>query len=93
MDDVDYNYIKSTVRNIPDYPNKGIMFRDITTLLKDKRALSICIDELADWVREKDIDYLVGIEARGFIIGADKEERQTALSDDMPEIPARVWRG
>ena len=70
MDDVDYNYIKSTVRNIPDYPKKGIMFRDITTLLKDKRALSICIDELADWVREKDIDYLVGIEARGFIIGA-----------------------
>jgi len=70
MDEMDYNYVKSTIRSIPDYPKKGILFRDITTLLKDKKAFSICIDALADWAKEKEIDYLVGIEARGFIVGA-----------------------
>ena len=70
MDAPDRDFIKGAIRTIPDYPKKGIMFRDITTLLKDGRAFSACIDELAIWAKGKDADYIVGIEARGFIIGA-----------------------
>jgi adenine phosphoribosyltransferase len=61
--------LRSTVRNIPDYPRKGIMFRDITTLLGDARAFRRSVDELVQpWAGSK-IDKVAGIEARGFILG------------------------
>lgn len=62
--------IKSKIRTIPDWPKKGIMFRDITTLLKDPEGLKICIDDFIKRYRDAKIDVIVGIEARGFIIGA-----------------------
>ena len=62
--------IKSLIRTIPNYPKEGIMFRDITTLLKDPKGLKLIIDELADRYRGKHIDKIVGIEARGFIVSA-----------------------
>ena len=70
MDELDLNLISNKIRTIPDYPKKGVMFRDITTLLKDGRAFSMCIEEMAKWAKGKDAKYIVGIEARGFIIGA-----------------------
>ena len=61
--------IKTTVRTIPDYPKKGILFRDITTLLADARAFRRAVDELVHpWAGSK-IDKVAGIEARGFILG------------------------
>ena len=61
--------LKATVRTIPDYPKKGILFRDITTLLADARAFRRSVDELVQpWAGMK-IDKVAGIEARGFIIG------------------------
>jgi adenine phosphoribosyltransferase len=61
--------LKSTIRTIPDYPKPGIMFRDITTLLGDARAFRRAVDELVQpWAGTK-IDKVVGIEARGFILG------------------------
>jgi adenine phosphoribosyltransferase len=61
--------LRSTIRNIPDYPRKGIMFRDITTLLGDARAFRRAVDELVQpWAGSK-IDKVAGIEARGFILG------------------------
>src|SRR5919201_6948419 len=61
--------IKATVRTIPDYPKKGIQFRDITTLLADARAFRRAVDELVQpWAGLK-IDKVAGIEARGFILG------------------------
>ena len=61
--------LKATVRTIPDYPKKGILFRDITTLLADARAFRRAVDELVQpWAGLK-IDKVAGIEARGFIIG------------------------
>src|SRR5918999_3841459 len=61
--------IKATVRTIPDYPKKGILFRDITTLLADARAFRRAVDELVQpWAGLK-IDKVAGIEARGFILG------------------------
>lgn len=62
--------LTSRIRTIPDYPKKGILFRDITTLFKDAAGLRIAIDQLASRYLEMKIDKVAGIEARGFIIGA-----------------------
>lgn len=62
--------IKSHIRTIPNYPKPGIMFRDITTLLKNPLAFQATIDELAKRYQGQKIDKVAGIEARGFIIGA-----------------------
>ncbi len=63
--------IKSKIRTIPDHPKKGIMFRDITTLIKDPVGFRLVIDSLTQrYITNKvDFDIIVGIEARGFIIG------------------------
>jgi adenine phosphoribosyltransferase len=63
--------IKSMIRTIPDYPKKNIMFRDITTLLKDAVGFRLMIDELTQRYVKGDVkfDVVVGIESRGFIIG------------------------
>jgi adenine phosphoribosyltransferase len=61
--------LRDAIRNIPDYPKPGIMFRDITTLLGDARAFRRAVDELVQpWAGSK-IDKVAGIEARGFILG------------------------
>src|SRR6476469_7421902 len=61
--------LKAAVRNIPDYPKPGVVFRDITTLLGNARAFRRAVDELVQpWAGSK-IDKVAGIEARGFIIG------------------------
>ena len=62
--------LKKHIRNIPDFPKQGILFRDITTLLKDKTAFKKAIDGLAKIVKGKKIDYVVAVESRGFIFGA-----------------------
>lgn len=62
--------IRSLVRTIPDYPKPGIMFRDITTLLKDPIGLRITVDEFVKRYRDAGIQKVVGIESRGFILGA-----------------------
>jgi adenine phosphoribosyltransferase len=63
-------HIKSLIRTIPHYPKQGIMFRDITTLLKDPKGLQLLVDGLAEQYANQKIDKVVGIEARGFVIGA-----------------------
>lgn len=62
--------IKSKIRDVPDFPRKGIVFKDITTLLKDAAAFREAIDKLAERYKEKGIDVVVGVEARGFIIAS-----------------------
>ena len=62
--------IKSKIRTIENYPIKGVMFRDITTLLKDPEGLRDSIDKLVDRYKDLNIDKIVAIESRGFIIGA-----------------------
>lgn len=61
---------KEKIRSIKDYPKEGITFRDITTLLKDGEAFREAIDAMKDLVKDEAIDKVVGIEARGFILGA-----------------------
>ena len=62
--------IKSKIRTIENYPIKGVMFRDITTLLKDPEGLRDSINKLVDRYKDLNIDKIVAIESRGFIIGA-----------------------
>ncbi len=62
--------IKSLIRTIPDHPKPGVMFRDITTLLKDPAGFRVTIGELAGRYRGRRVDKVAGIESRGFIVGA-----------------------
>jgi adenine phosphoribosyltransferase len=61
--------LEKTIRTIPDYPKPGVQFRDITTLLRDADAFRITIDTLSARWRDAGVDKVVGIEARGFILG------------------------
>ena len=61
--------LKKHIRDIPDFPKQGILFRDITTLLKNKNAFGKVIDMLAKEYKNKIIDTVVAVEARGFILG------------------------
>jgi adenine phosphoribosyltransferase len=76
--------IESKIRTIPDYPKQGIMFRDITPMLKDKEAFRTCIEVLKEEAKAMKLDYIVGIEARGFIIGS-----ALAYALGLGFIPAR----
>jgi adenine phosphoribosyltransferase len=62
--------LKSLIRDIPDFPKPGILFRDITTLLRDPAGFKYTIDTIAAKVQELQPEYLIGMESRGFIFGA-----------------------
>jgi adenine phosphoribosyltransferase len=61
--------LRDLIRDIPDFPKPGIMFKDITTLLLRPEALDAAIRGLADWARPRDVDLVIAAEARGFILG------------------------
>lgn len=62
--------VKSCIRDIPDFPKPGIVFKDITTAIKDPTAFRRTVDFLTEEFKDVDIDYVAGIESRGFIFGA-----------------------
>jgi adenine phosphoribosyltransferase len=62
--------LKSRIREVPDWPEPGVGFKDISPLLRDPDALSQAISDLAAWTREQEPDLVLGAEARGFILGA-----------------------
>jgi len=61
--------LEKHIRSIPDFPKKGILFRDITTLLNNKKAFKSAINNLAKMLKDKQIDYILAAESRGFIFG------------------------
>ena len=61
--------VKSKIRDVKDFPKEGIIFRDITTALKDAETLKVIVDYLCDQFKDTKIDYIAGIESRGFILG------------------------
>ena len=63
------DYVRSTVRQVPDFPKPGILFLDITTATKDAKAMNLMIDFLYEKFKDERIDYVAGIESRGFIFG------------------------
>ena len=76
--------LRGLIRDIPDFPTAGIVFKDITPLLLDHEAVRFAVQELADWARPRKVDYVVAAEARGFILGA-----ALALELDAGFVPAR----
>ncbi len=71
----DKNIILKSIRDIQDFPKPGIVFKDITTMLGDSRAFKTLIDHLASRYSEYELDYIAGIDARGFIFGAVLADR------------------
>jgi len=65
-----FDYVRSHVRQVPDFPKKGILFLDITTATKDAKAFKMSVDFLYDQFKDERVDYIAGIESRGFIYGA-----------------------
>ncbi len=63
-------YVKSVIRDIVDFPKKGVVFKDLTTVFKDPRALHIVGWDLAQLYRDKGVTKVVGIESRGFVFGS-----------------------
>ena len=59
-----------TIRSVPDFPVEGILFYDITTMLKDPEAFRESVDQLVNYYQETEVDVVVGVESRGFIFGA-----------------------
>ncbi|MFH1126894.1 MAG: adenine phosphoribosyltransferase [archaeon] len=68
----------SRIRKIPDYPKKGILYYDITTLLKDGRAFKMALDKLEKHYEDREIDLVVGIESRGYMLGGALADRLVA---------------
>ena len=76
--------LKDYIRSIPDFPSPGILFRDITPLLKDTTAFREAVDKLAEYCAPRHVDTIVGIEARGFLLAAP-----LAYNLQKPLVPVR----
>ncbi len=70
--------LKTRIRHVPDFPKPGILFYDITTLLRDPSGFTLAIDAMSEPYRNQGIDLVVGIESRGFILGAAVADRLRA---------------
>ena len=81
---IDMDEIKNAIRTIPDFPQKGIMFRDVTTLFNKPKAFNLTINKIINFWKNKKITKILGIEARGFIIGSC-----ISLKLEKPFIPIR----
>ena len=76
--------VEDYVRSIPDFPEPGIIFRDITSILQDADGLHLAIDSLQDLIKDVDVDVIVGAESRGFIFGMPM-----AYNLHKPFVPVR----
>jgi adenine phosphoribosyltransferase len=74
----DHSWLKEYIREIPDFPQRGVSFKDITPLLADKKAFTYTIDAIAHQFDRDEIDKVLGIEARGFMVAAPLAYRFTA---------------
>ena len=84
MNNTQQQQLVNAIQTIPDYPVKGVMFRDVTSLLEDAKAFALTIELLAETYRNKGFTKVVGTEARGFIFGAP-----LALALNIGFIPVR----
>src|SRR3982751_2444272 len=88
-------YVRALIRNVPDFPKPGILFKDITPLLADPKGFHIVIDSLAERFIGEHIDAIVGIESRGFIFGSALAARLNAAFVPVRKtgkLPAAVDR-
>ena len=86
--------LKKYIRSIPDYPKKGILFRDITTLIKDKDAFKECIDQMSEILIKLNFDKIAAIESRGFLFSAPlcyKLSKPLVLMRKENKLPAERY--
>ncbi len=76
--------LKNYIRDIEDYPKEGIIFKDLTPLWKDKDALKYTIETMASFIKDKNVDLIIGAESRGFMVGT-----ALALYTNTGFIPVR----
>ena len=69
LNDAELAQLRALIREIPDFPSPGILFKDITPLLADRRALTLAVAGLAADAAELEVDFVIGAEARGFLLG------------------------
>jgi adenine phosphoribosyltransferase len=74
-DDARIDALKTLIRDVPDFPKPGILFKDITTLLRDARGFKSAIDLFTDLVRDRRPDTIMAVESRGFILGSALADR------------------
>ena len=79
--------LKKYIRSIPDYPKKGILFRDITTLIKNKDAFRDCIDQISKILNKLDFDKIAGIESRGFIFSSPSKLYDFNVFQCLDKVP------
>jgi adenine phosphoribosyltransferase len=87
--------LKSRIRHVPDFPKPGILFYDVTTLLKDREGFQMAVDAMAAPHRGQGVDVVVGIESRGFIFGsaiADRLNAGFAPVRKLGKLPSRTRR-
>ncbi len=75
LNDDDKKILLDSIRDIPDFPKAGIVFKDITTLLNNKEAYQLLMNHLEDRYKDYNLDYIAGIDSRGFIFGAALADR------------------
>jgi len=75
LDDNSKKIIFDSIRDVPDFPKPGIVFKDITTLLNNPKAFKLLMDHLENRYKAMDLDYIVGLDARGFIFGSILADR------------------
>jgi adenine phosphoribosyltransferase len=75
LNSTDKAYLLNTIRDIPDFPKPGINFKDITTLLNDGKAFNFLMNHLEERYKSYDLDFIAGIDSRGFIFGAPLADR------------------
>ena len=86
--------LKKYIRSIPDYPKKGILFRDITTLIKDKDAFKESIDQMSKLLSKLEFDQIAAIESRGFVFGsvlANNFSKSLILIRKKDKLPAEKY--
>ena len=87
--------LKKYIRSVPDYPKKGILFRDITTLIKNKNAFKECIDQMSQILNKLNYDKIVAVESRGFIIGSilayELDKGIILLRSKKKRLPGKVY--
>ena len=86
------DYIRDLIRDVADFPKKGIMFKDITPVLSDIKALRLSIDEMTKPYVNQNIDVVVGIESRGFIFGAPIADKLNAAFVPIRKPGKLPWK-
>jgi len=84
--------LEKFIRDVPDFPKPGIVFKDITPLLRDPKAFAVAVDKMVEPLQDKKIDIVIGIESRGFIFGAPIAQKLRAGFAPARKLKKLPWQ-